>query len=316
MAKSHYPTESEPPADIVLRPAFELPWKRRKRLAAWGKWKEDNWPEGPSDASPLVGDAHPGEFADHLEGEVDPQEAAASVTALSQWRAEQTIANARRRANDILADARREAELIKSGESGGREPALASPLASYSPAHLRDLDVLSDSNEMSIPLTQGERRRALELLSVLVNEEPSSHALSEARILVERVEEVVDQTTDPSERAQGLALLEKVRVLSEGSNEASSTGVRAESITLKAETVTLKDAVDAAHAEGAEFGTSVARDSEALWLDAILARKPRLPSDLEAKLLQGSRLPIDFLLHDEVRHALRRGFWDALEQNR
>ena len=27
-------------------------------------------------------------------------------------------------------------------------------------------------------------------------------------------------------------------------------------------------------------------------------------------------LPIDFLLHDEVRHALRRGFWDALERAR
>ena len=27
-------------------------------------------------------------------------------------------------------------------------------------------------------------------------------------------------------------------------------------------------------------------------------------------------LPIDFLLHDEVRHALRRGFWDALERTR
>jgi hypothetical protein len=38
-----------------------------------------------------------------------------------------------------------------------------------------------------------------------------------------------------------------------------------------------------------------------------------MPSDLEARLLQGSRLNIDFLSHDEVRHALRRGFWDALE---
>ncbi|HEY1667352.1 MAG TPA: NYN domain-containing protein, partial [Trebonia sp.] len=53
-----------------------------------------------------------------------------------------------------------------------------------------------------------------------------------------------------------------------------------------------------------------------LWLEAVLARKPRMPSDLEARLLQGSALPIDFLLHDEVRHALRRGFWDALERAR
>jgi NYN domain len=78
----------------------------------------------------------------------------------------------------------------------------------------------------------------------------------------------------------------------------------------------LADAVQAAHEEGQEFGASVARDAPALWLEAVLARKPRMPSDLEARLLQGSALPIDFLLHDEVRHALRRGFWDALERTR
>ena len=79
---------------------------------------------------------------------------------------------------------------------------------------------------------------------------------------------------------------------------------------------TLADATAAAHAEGLDFGSSVARDQPALWLEAVLARKPRMPSDLEARLLQGSALPIDFLLHDEVRHALRRGFWDALERSR
>jgi NYN domain len=80
--------------------------------------------------------------------------------------------------------------------------------------------------------------------------------------------------------------------------------------------VSLADAVQAAHEEGQEFGVSVARDAPALWLEAVLARKPRMPSDLEARLLQGSTLPIDYLLHDEVRHALRRGFWDALERTR
>jgi uncharacterized LabA/DUF88 family protein len=80
--------------------------------------------------------------------------------------------------------------------------------------------------------------------------------------------------------------------------------------------VSLTEAVQAAHEEGQEFGNSVARDAPALWLEAVLARKPRMPSDLEARLLQGSSLPIDFLLHDEVRHALRRGFWDALERTR
>jgi uncharacterized LabA/DUF88 family protein len=78
----------------------------------------------------------------------------------------------------------------------------------------------------------------------------------------------------------------------------------------------LPDAVQAAHGEGFQFGQVVARDAPALWLEAVLARKPRMPSDLEARLLQDSSLPIDSLLHDEVRHALRRGFWDALERTR
>ncbi len=80
--------------------------------------------------------------------------------------------------------------------------------------------------------------------------------------------------------------------------------------------ISIADAVQAAHAEGFGFGEAVARDAPALWLEAVLARKPRMPSDLEARLLQGSALPIDSLLHDEVRHALRRGFWDALERSR
>ena len=80
--------------------------------------------------------------------------------------------------------------------------------------------------------------------------------------------------------------------------------------------VSLADAVQAAHAEGFNVGQGVAREAPALWLEAVLARKPRMPSDLEARLLQDSSLPIDSLLHDEVRHALRRGFWDGLERAR
>jgi len=80
--------------------------------------------------------------------------------------------------------------------------------------------------------------------------------------------------------------------------------------------ISLTAAIQAAHAEGYGFGDAVAADAPALWLEAVLARKPRMPSDLEARLLQGSALPIDSLLHDEVRHALRRGFWDALERTR
>ena len=78
----------------------------------------------------------------------------------------------------------------------------------------------------------------------------------------------------------------------------------------------LAETAATAHSEGFEFGKSVAHDAPALWLEAVLARKPRMPSDLEARLLEGSALPIDALLHDEVRVALRRGFWDALERSR
>jgi hypothetical protein len=80
--------------------------------------------------------------------------------------------------------------------------------------------------------------------------------------------------------------------------------------------VSVADAVQAAHGEGFSFGQAVGREAPQLWLEAVLARKPRMPSDLEARLLQDSALPIDSLLHDEVRHALRRGFWDALERAR
>ncbi|RCV50386.1 NYN domain-containing protein [Marinitenerispora sediminis] len=79
---------------------------------------------------------------------------------------------------------------------------------------------------------------------------------------------------------------------------------------------TVDDAVEVAAREGSDFAESIARDAPVLWLEAVLARRPRMPSDLEARLLQGSTLPIDFLLRDEVRHALRQGFWDALERSR
>ena len=80
--------------------------------------------------------------------------------------------------------------------------------------------------------------------------------------------------------------------------------------------VSLSDAVQDAHAEGFSFGQSVARDAPALWLEAVIARNPKVPADLEARMLQDSVLPIDALLRNEVRHGLRRGFWDALEHAR
>ena len=81
-------------------------------------------------------------------------------------------------------------------------------------------------------------------------------------------------------------------------------------------TPTVDDAVRVAHKEGNDFAESIAREAPALWVEAVLARRPRMPSDLEARLLQGSSLPIDHLLRDEVRDGLRQGFWQALERAR
>lgn len=43
--------------------------------------------------------------------------------------------------------------------------------------------------------------------------------------------------------------------------------------------------------EGFGFGDAVGRDGPTLWIAAVLAREPRMPTDLEARLLQGSTLP-------------------------
>ncbi|WP_067608065.1 NYN domain-containing protein [Nocardiopsis listeri] len=79
---------------------------------------------------------------------------------------------------------------------------------------------------------------------------------------------------------------------------------------------TVDGAVHVAHKEGNDFAESIAREAPVLWVEAVLARRPRMPSDLEARLLQGSSLPIDHLLRDEVRDGLRQGFWQALERAR
>jgi hypothetical protein len=111
-------------------------------------------------------------------------------------------------------------------------------------------------------------------------------------------------------QAQGVGAL--IQTQSQGPQAVAPQAVRVQ----QSVAIALPDAVKAAHAEGFNFGESVGRDAPGLWLEAVLARKPRMPSDLEARLLQGSVLPIDSLLHDEVRHSLRRGFWDALESAR
>ncbi len=75
-------------------------------------------------------------------------------------------------------------------------------------------------------------------------------------------------------------------------------------------------AVQAGYAEGFGLGAAVARDAPAWWLEAVMARKPQMPSGLQARLLQGSDLPIESLLQEDVKHALQRGFWDGLERSR
>ena len=79
--------------------------------------------------------------------------------------------------------------------------------------------------------------------------------------------------------------------------------------------VPLRDAIQAGHAAGFAVGTAVARDAPAQWLDTVLARKPRIPSDLQARLLEHSDLPVEWLLEDHVRLALQQGFWDGLESS-
>ncbi len=80
-----------------------------------------------------------------------------------------------------------------------------------------------------------------------------------------------------------------------------------------AELFTMTEAVLVAEHEGFDVGREIAKGAPELWLEAVLARKPRMPSDLEARLLSESKLPVDALTTDEVRQALRRGAWAAFE---
>ena len=100
-------------------------------------------------------------------------------------------------------------------------------------------------------------------------------------------------------------------VLDENIIRGSFDPIRTSSIT----SWSLSEALNRAYLEGVEFGEAVGRDAPSIWLEAVLARKPRMPSDLEARMLQSSILPADYLLQDEVRHVLRRGFWEALQRS-
>jgi ATP-binding cassette subfamily B protein/subfamily B ATP-binding cassette protein MsbA len=80
--------------------------------------------------------------------------------------------------------------------------------------------------------------------------------------------------------------------------------------------IPLREAIQAGHGEGFALGATVAREAPAHWQEAALARKPRIPSELQDRLLQRSGLPIEWLQHDDVRLALQQGFWDGLESSR
>jgi hypothetical protein len=67
----------------------------------------------------------------------------------------------------------------------------------------------------------------------------------------------------------------------------------------------LRNAVADARAEGRRFGKAVARNAPALWLEAVLDRKPRMPSDLEARLVQGR--PCRSTHCSTTRSAMRSG---------
>jgi len=73
------------------------------------------------------------------------------------------------------------------------------------------------------------------------------------------------------------------------------------------------DAVEEAWRQGRAFGTSVGRDKDDAWIRNVMARRPRIPSDLDVGLLQSSSLAVSSLLQGDIRDALHSGFWDALE---
>lgn len=81
-------------------------------------------------------------------------------------------------------------------------------------------------------------------------------------------------------------------------------------------TIPLRAAAEAAYAEAHDLGAAVARESPGVWLETVLAGKPRLPGNLEERLMRGSRLPAEVLAHDGVRHAQHLGFWAGLEGGR
>jgi hypothetical protein len=76
--------------------------------------------------------------------------------------------------------------------------------------------------------------------------------------------------------------------------------------------LSLVSAVEAALEEGRAFGQSVAAGAQPQWVKAVVARKPKIPKDLETTLFQGR--PIDWLLNSHVRAALRSGFWIGLQE--
>ena len=76
---------------------------------------------------------------------------------------------------------------------------------------------------------------------------------------------------------------------------------------------TKREEVAAARSEGRRFGEFAANLEGVVWVRRVLESQPRLPADVEANLIQSASPAVSVPLEDDVRQALRSGFWDALE---
>jgi hypothetical protein len=75
----------------------------------------------------------------------------------------------------------------------------------------------------------------------------------------------------------------------------------------------LRMAIETAYDEAYGFGRKIDKDASELWTESVLARRPRIPADLEDRLLQESKLPMSALRDERVRTGMREGFWAAID---
>ena len=173
-------------------------------------------------------------------------------------------------------------------------------------------EIVEQAKDVAKALPQPDQR--VRALAAIGQAQISRGRYEAARQIFEEAEQLVRSIPAEDARASAGAYVRSVRDTSERAEAKLEALERSEQNHGTLSPQQLAEAAQSAHAEGFRFGETVARDAPALWLEAVLAREPRMPSDLEARLLQGSSLPIDSLLSDDVRHALRRGFWDGLKR--